>query len=134
MQSPEQAEMLASNQQIICVDGTHGLTVYDYVLLSMVAVDKYGHGLVVATAIASRENGLIWHLFGESLRSSAKGIRPRVLMSDDTNSAYNGLKIVWPTIEHKLLCHWHLKRNVRKKCMAYATPTKKVSGPRHDHC
>ena len=40
-------------------------------------------------------------------------------MSDDKNSAWNGLTRVWPSLKHKLLCHWHLKKNVRKRCMSY---------------
>ena len=57
MQTPEQAEMMSTNQRIICVDATHGLTDYDYYLMSLLVVDKYGHGLVCATCIGSRENG-----------------------------------------------------------------------------
>ena len=122
MQSPEQANMMVENAQILCVDGTHGLTGYGYHLLSIVVVDKHGHGLVCAWALASRENKSIWQLVGESLRPVTKEIEPQVLMSDDKNSAWNGLTCVWPSLKHKLLCHWHLKRNVRKRCMAYDKP------------
>ena len=122
MQSPTQAQMMVENAQILCVDGTHGLTGYGYHLLSIVVVDRHGHGLVCAWALASRENKYIWQLIGESLRPPTKEIAPQVLMSDDKNSAWNGLTRVWPSLKHKLLCHWHLKRNVRKKCMAYDKP------------
>ena len=122
MQSRAQAEMMVENAQILCVDGTHGLTGYGYHLLSIVVVDRHGHGLVCAWALASRENKYIWQLIGESLRPPTKEIEPQVLMSDDKNSAWNGLTRVWPSLKHKLLCHWHLKRNVRKKCMAYEKP------------
>ena len=56
MQSPAQASMMVENAKILCVDGTHGLTGYGYQLLSIVVVDKYGHGLVCAWGLASREN------------------------------------------------------------------------------
>jgi len=123
MQTQEQAEMMKTNQRIICVDATHGLTAYDYSLLSIVVVDKYGHGLVCATAICSRENGVFWELVGKALRPEGKQIVPEVLMSDDTNSAWNGLKKVWPSLKYKLLCLWHVKRNVRKKCLACQGPS-----------
>ena len=48
MQSPAQAHMMVENATILCVDGTHGLTGYGYHLLSIVVVDKHGHGLVCA--------------------------------------------------------------------------------------
>ena len=124
MQSPAQANMMVENARILCVDGTHGLTGYGYELLSIVVVDKFGHGLVCAWGLASRENKVIWQLIGESLRPPTKEIEPEVLMSDDKNSAWNGLIRVWPSLKHKLLCHWHLKRNVRKRCMAYDKPPK----------
>ena len=45
-------------------------------------------------------------------------------MSDDANSAWNGLKHVWSSsLQNKLLCHWHLKRAVRKHCMACSIPS-----------
>ena len=125
MQTPEQAKMMETNQRIICVDVTHGLTAYDYYLLSIVVVDKYAHGLVCATAIASRENSVIWEIFGKSLFTARPEVRPEVIMSDDTNSAFNGLKKVWPSLIHKLLCLWHVKRNVRKKCLACQGPSTK---------
>lgn len=105
MQSPAQENMMIENSKILCVDGTHGLTGYGYQLLSIVVVDKNGHGLVCAWALASRENKYIWNLMGASLRPGTKEIEPEVLMSDDKNSAWNGLTRVWPSLKHKLLCH-----------------------------
>ena len=126
MQSPDQASMMVENPRILCCDATHGLTAYDYKLLSMLVVDRHGHGLVCAWAIGSRENHRFWQLFAESLFPRVKCILVQVLMTDDTNSAYNGLTRVWKSIEHKLLCHWHVKKNVRQQCMACTKP-KKVS-------
>ena len=58
-QSAQQAEMMADNPRILCVDATHGITGYDYYLLTMMVVDEHGHGLPVAWAITSRENGFV---------------------------------------------------------------------------
>ena len=132
MQSPAQAKMMSENSRVLCVDGTHGLTGYGYYLLSIVVVDKHGQGLVCAWGLSSRENHRIWQLTAHSLRPVARQITPEVLMSDDTNSAWNGLIRVWPSLKHKLLCHWHLKKNVRKRCMLYereasAVPVKNES-------
>ena len=123
MQSPDQAKMLVENPRIVCADATHGVTGYDYYLLSIVAIDKFGHGLVCGWAISSRENQRIWNLFVNNLLPDAKNIKPEVLMTDDANSAYNGMIPMWPSLRHKLLCHWHLKNNVRKRCMACKVPS-----------
>ena len=117
MQSPQQAMMLAENPRTLCVDATHGVTGYGYYLLTILVIDKQGSGLPVAWAIASRENAYVWHLFSKSLRVEALGTKPEVVMSDDSNSAWNGLHATWPSLKHKLLCHWHIKRNVKLHCV-----------------
>ena len=70
-----------------------------------------------------RTVAVIWKLFGKSLRPAALQSQPQVIMSDDTNSAYNGLKLVWASLTHKLLCLWHVMRNVKKKCLACQGPS-----------
>lgn len=117
IQTPAQAMMMADNPRIIFVDATHGLTAYGYQVMSVVVVDRFGNGLVVAFAITSRENEETWFLFGKSLRQPSLSCCVEVMMSDDTNSAWNGMTRVWRTLKHKLLCHWHLKKNVRERCV-----------------
>ena len=122
MQTRDQAQMMVENPRIVCADATHGLTNYDYLLLTIMVIDKFGHGLAAGWAITSRENSTTWRLFARSLYPEARNIQPEVIMTDDANSAYNGLKHVWNSLNHKLLCHWHLKRAVRKHCMACEVP------------
>lgn len=117
MQSPQQALMLAENPRTLCVDATHGVTGYGYYLLTILVIDKQGSGLPVGWAIASRENAYVWYLFSKSLREEALAAKPEVIMSDDSNSAWNGLRATWSSIKHKLLCHWHIKRNVKLHCV-----------------
>ena len=117
MQSEQQSCMLAANPRTLCVDATHGCTGYGYYLLSILVITKYGHGLPVGWAIASRENGYVWYLFSKSLRQESVNAKPEVMMADDSNSAWNGLRRTWNTLKHKLLCHWHLKKNVRAHCV-----------------
>jgi len=116
MQSKEQAEMMRENSRLIFVDGTHGLTGYGYHLLSIVVVDRHGKGLVVAEAISSRDNHRTWELLATHLRQPGLSSNPEVMMADDTNAAWNGLRRVWKSLKYKLLCHWHIMKNVRLHC------------------
>ena len=116
LQTQEQAEMMKDNSRVIFVDGTHGLTGYGYHLLSVVVVDRHGAGLVVGEAISSRENHVTWELMAKHFRQPSLDSNPEVMMSDDTNSAWNGLSRVWASLKHKLLCHWHVMKNVREHC------------------
>lgn len=117
MQTEQQSVILACNPRTVCVDATHGVTGYGYCLMTMLVIDKQGTGFPVAWAISSRENGWVWRLFGASLREESLSSKPEVLMSDDTNAAWNGLCCVWKSLKHKLLCHWHIKKNVRLHCV-----------------
>ena len=45
MQTRDQAQMMVENPRIVCADATHGLTNYDYLLLTIMVIDKFGHGL-----------------------------------------------------------------------------------------
>ena len=51
-------------------------------------------------------------------------------MADDSNSAWNGLRRVWSSLKHKLLCHWHLKKAVREHCCGHLKKHKNVSVPK----
>ena len=117
MQSPHQSLMLEENPRTLCVDAIHGVTGYGYYLLTILVIDKQGSGLPVGWAIASRENGYVWHLFTKSLRQESAAAKPEVVMADDSNCAWNGLRMTWPSIKHKLLCHWHIKKNVKLRCV-----------------
>lgn len=116
-QSREQALMMCENSRVLLVDATHGISVYDFLLLSLLVIDRQGKGLCCAWAIASKENYVIWYLTAKNLRPVALKSRPEVLISDDTNSAWNGFTMVFiESLIHKLLCHFHILQNVRKKC------------------
>ena len=116
LQTKEQALMMKHSSRVIFVDATHGVTAYGYFLFSLLVLDRHGHGLVVGWAITSKENHRTWYLTCKNFRTESVNCKPEVLMSDDTNSAWNGLRKVWPTLKHKLLCHWHVMKNVREHC------------------
>ena len=114
--SPCAEPIIPAKQRILFVDGTHGLTAYGYQVLTIMVVDRNGNGLAVGWSIASRENHKTWELTARSLRRESLDCEPEVMMSDDTNSAWNGLTRVWKTLKHKLLCHWHVGNNVKAHC------------------
>ena len=115
-QTKLQSQIIAANPRTLCVDGSHGVTGYDYFLLTILVLDRYGQGFPCAWAISSRENGYVWFLVGRALRKESQDAKPEVLMSDDTNSAWNGLRKIWKSLKYKLLCEWHIQRNIKLHC------------------
>lgn len=116
LQSDTQATIHKENPRTLCVDSTHGVTGYAFFLLSLLVINCYGVGFVIGWAISSRENAFIWELSARHFRPCSLNARPEVLMSDDDNASWNGLIRVWVTLLHKLLCHWHIMKNVRQHC------------------
>ena len=48
---------LGSN--VICVDATHGTSIYDLYLISVLVVDEFGKGIPVVWAISNRKDGCV---------------------------------------------------------------------------
>ena len=57
-QTEFQAEMMCkfAPNHVVCVDSTHGITGYDFKLLSMVVIDEFGEGIPVAWLLTTRED------------------------------------------------------------------------------
>ncbi|XP_049939164.1 uncharacterized protein LOC126413307 [Schistocerca serialis cubense] len=47
-------QLLKYGEDKICVDGTHGMTAYDFQLFTIVVVDRYGAGMPVAFCFSNR--------------------------------------------------------------------------------
>ena len=116
LQTEGQESMMVDNPLWLVVDATHNVTHYDYYLLSVVVIDRHGSGLVIGWGLTSRENHRTWYLTCSKFRPKCLKCRPTVLMTDDTNSSWNGMILVWKSLIHKLLCHWHFKKRVRERC------------------
>ena len=57
LQTEFQKDMMAKfGSNIICVDATHGTTMYDVLLITVLAMDEYGEGVPVAWALSNTED------------------------------------------------------------------------------
>ena len=57
LQTEFQKDMMTKfGSNIICVDATHGTTMYDFLLITVLVVDEYGEGVPVAWALSNRED------------------------------------------------------------------------------
>lgn len=132
LQSETQAEIHKENPRILCADSTHGVTGYLFYLLSLLVINRFGVGFIIAWAICSKENALVWEILARSLRPVSLRTNPEVFMSDDDNSAWNGLIRVFVSLLHKLLCHWHIKKNVRQHCFGSKSKLMMIASSKHN--
>jgi len=107
-----QREMyLQFGNDIVCIDGTHGLNAYDFHLYSLVIIDEFGNGVPVAFCFSNLKSTLVYRKFFESIKMQVGGVTPRVFMSDSETAFYNAWESIMGAVEFKLLCLWHVFKN-----------------------
>ena len=84
---------------------------YDFNLITVLVIDRFGEGIPVAWAIANREDVTILVEFLKAIRESTGPLQTCWFMSDDANQYFNAWKGVFHDKEtKKLLCAWHVGR------------------------
>lgn len=106
-------QLLKFGNEKICIDGTHGTNAYDIQLYTIMTVDEFGSGCPVAYCFSNRADEYIFNLFFEQIKSKLGTINTKVFMSDDAPAFYNAWASVMGSVEHKLLCTWHVDKNWR---------------------
>lgn len=109
----------------ICVDGTHGLHPYDFILHTMLVVDEYGNGFPAAFCFSNCSNESLLEIFFLQLKSQVSEMQTNVFMSDDAPAYYNAWKKVMGSAPHQLLCSWHVSRNWMENLSKIKAPEKK---------
>jgi len=107
-----QREMyLKFGNDIVCIDGTHGLNAYDFYLYSLVIIDEFGNGVPIAFCFSNLKSTLVYRTFFESIKTQVGGVTPRVFMSDSEIAFYNAWVAIMGAAKFKLLCLWHVFKN-----------------------
>ena len=84
IQTEFQREMLQKfGHDTICIDSTHGIDMYDFYLITVVVIDKYGEGIPVAWILSNREDAMAINSFFTTLKEACGIILPTWFMSDD---------------------------------------------------
>lgn len=108
----EQLKKFGSNK--ICIDGTHGTNAYDIQLYTIVTVDEFGSGCPVAFCLSNRSDEVVFQLFFDKIKNKVGIIHCKVFMTDDAPAFYNAWMKIMGSVEHKLLCTWHVDKNWRQ--------------------
>ena len=99
----------------VCMDSTFGTNTYDFYLTTVLVVDEYGEGILVAWLVTNRENTTTLTQFLESVKKQTGPIAPTTFMSDDAEQYYTAWVGVFGRNETaKLLCSWHVDRAWKK--------------------
>lgn len=111
LQTEYQRDMMQKfGNNCICMDATHGTTVYDFFLVTVMVLDDYGEGIPVAWAITNSEDTSSLVQFLKPLREQVGEIHPTIFMSDDAEQFFTSWCGVFGLGAKKLLCSWHVDR------------------------
>lgn len=115
-----QAEVLQKfGKEKICVDTTHGTTMYDFQLTTLLTVDEFGGGVPCAFCISTKVDTAVMAHFFSCVKQRVGKLHAMSFMSDDAPEYYNAWEEVMGAPTHRLLCAWHVDRNWRKNIMRY---------------
>lgn len=102
----------------ICVDGTHGLNKYGFILTTLLVLDDMREGFPCAFLISNRYDTEVMRIFFQCIKEKVGMIYPKVFMSDLAKSACNAWNMEMGQPSKKLYCTWHVER-------AWSTQTRK---------
>ena len=112
--------LLSNNLKIFCFDGSHKLTKYDLIYVSILIKDENHQGFPLAQAFVSAERYDCIRQFFELFRAKIGVIKTKVVMTDDFPSFFKAWVEVMndgdPVESHpvKLICSWHVNKNFNK--------------------
>ena len=113
MQTQEQRELLQQHGRFITIDATHKTTRYPHQLVTVQVVDPNNHGQCAAWCLTTSECEKNITVFAAVLRNGGD-VHMETMMSDDTNAAFNGFQLSFPTLKTHYLCQWHIQQRWRK--------------------
>ncbi|KAJ8932895.1 hypothetical protein NQ314_014376 [Rhamnusium bicolor] len=132
MSQYQQHMLVKYGNNIIAVDGTHGLNNYDFELTTLMVVDNFNEGFPGAFMFTNRKDTLIHQIFFEVIESKVGNkISPNTFMSDITGVFYQAWSSVMGVVPYQLYCTWHIDRawrnnlnkisNIEKRKEVYKT-------------
>nr|XP_021002468.1 uncharacterized protein LOC110282744 [Parasteatoda tepidariorum] len=114
--NPSQTHMLSQYENdVICIDFTHGVNAYGFDLATIVVLDDKREGFPAAFIISNRQDSVALSVALHAIKHICGNISPKVLMTDDAESFNNAWKDTFGEPQKRLLCSWHMDRSWRKK-------------------
>ena len=95
-------------ERAVCLDSTHGTNQYDFPLVTMMVIDDFGQGNLVAFLISNKEDETTLCVFFRTINARLPddaAFTSSHVMTDDDGQYYNARTAVFGPAA-KLLCAW----------------------------
>ncbi|KAJ8910558.1 hypothetical protein NQ315_008943 [Exocentrus adspersus] len=110
---------------IVAVDGTHGLNNYNFELTSVLVVDEFGEGIPVAFMFTNRKDTYIYELFFNAIKLSIGILSAKTFMTDIVSTYYSAWCSIMGPAVHQLFCSWHVDRAWQQNLSKISDKTKR---------
>ena len=112
------------SKKIVCIDSTHEMNQYEFALVTLVVADEFNKDYPVRFFISNHAGELSLRPFLEEIKKRCtEDLKINTVMTDDDNSGWNAFTNVFGSVEHHLLCKWHITRTWRRKLSKLAPKT-----------
>jgi hypothetical protein len=85
----------------------------------LMVLDDSERGVPVAHCLTNHEDTDSIEIFLQSLQTQLQSLNSRWFLSDDAPAFYNAWKKIFGEVTKKLLCIWHVLRNVNRNIQSY---------------
>ena len=116
IQSPFQKHMTQklSSRGVWC-DSTQGTTIYDFHLMTLLALDEFGEGFPMAWCISNRDDESTMQIFFTKVKENCGDLNPCWFMADKAFLYSNIWTSVFWTTPKNLICPWHVDQAWREE-------------------
>ena len=117
LQTKQQLDLfIKHSKKIVCIDSTHETNQYEFPLVTLVVADELNKGYPVGFFISNHADELSLRPFLEEIKKRCtEDLKINTVMTDDDNREWNAFTNVFGSVEHHLLCKWHITRVWRRK-------------------
>ncbi|XP_065214382.1 uncharacterized protein LOC135841371 [Planococcus citri] len=115
LMSGTQKKLLQEFGKMICMDGTHGISPYGFVLHTILVIDEFQEGIPAAFAISNKSDLPTMKAYISIVKKAVGVIQSQVIMSDMQPTYANAWQAVMGPAEFgSFYCTWHVREAWRK--------------------
>lgn len=112
---PAQKKLIKKfSNNVIGMDGSHGINRYNFLLQTLLILDYDGEGYPAAFAISNRNDKILIDVFLTCIKAEVGSLSPKTLITDMQASYYNSWVEMMQKPVYRLYCTWHFFETLRK--------------------
>lgn len=127
MGSSQAEQLKAHGERVVCFDGTHRMTQYQFILYTLLVLDANRQGTPVGFLVSNRNDSLMMDIFIECVHDRVGKIATKCLLSDMPTTFYDSWSKLMGEPEVFLYCSWHVSDSWRRQYIQIEDKIKRLT-------